>query len=298
MTANQPAIEQRIAVETEIPPPVFITEVAERICQRFGSRVAGVLAYGSCLRDSSPEETLIDMYVLLHKAADVSTNLLSQAACRVLPPNVYYGEYKFGERTFRAKYAAMSLQSFAANMTASAMTPYFWGRFSQPSRVVYVADETCRQVIISALARACRTMFHECLKLAEAGDDALMMLERGLKASYATELRAERIDRPKSLLTSNRLYYQELADLVLGPDFRAAANGNANWKTRIVVGKLMSISRLIKAGFTFDGGAEYVAWKVRRHSGEPIDLKPWQRRHPILMAITLLPRLLKKGAVR
>ena len=29
-----------------------------------------------------------------------------------------------------------------------------------------------------------------------------------------------------------------------------------------------------------------------------IELKPWQRRHPLLAGITLLPRLLKSGAVR
>jgi len=49
---------------------------------------------------------------------------------------------------------------------------------------------------------------------------------------------------------------------------------------------------------TFAGGADYIAWKINRHAGTDIQLKPWQRRHPLLAGLSLLPRLLKSGAVR
>ena len=49
---------------------------------------------------------------------------------------------------------------------------------------------------------------------------------------------------------------------------------------------------------TFAGGIDYLAWKINRHAGTAITIKPWQRRWPILGAITLLPRLLSGGAVR
>jgi hypothetical protein len=63
-------------------------------------------------------------------------------------------------------------------------------------------------------------------------------------------------------------------------------------------GKLYSIARLAKASFTFAGGADYIAWKINRHSEATVRLKPWHRRHPLLAAISLLPRLLMSGAVR
>ena len=63
-------------------------------------------------------------------------------------------------------------------------------------------------------------------------------------------------------------------------------------------GKALSVVRLAKASATFAGGADYIVWKINRHSGAGIALKPWQRRYPLLGAITLLPRLLKSGAVR
>jgi hypothetical protein len=55
---------------------------------------------------------------------------------------------------------------------------------------------------------------------------------------------------------------------------------------------------LAKASATFAGGADYIAWKINRHAGTKIELKPWQRRHPLLAGISLLPKLLKSGAIR
>ena len=56
--------------------------------------------------------------------------------------------------------------------------------------------------------------------------------------------------------------------------------------------------RLAKASASFAGGADYIAWKINRHAGTEIRLKPWQQRHPLLAAITLLARLIRSGAVR
>jgi hypothetical protein len=63
-------------------------------------------------------------------------------------------------------------------------------------------------------------------------------------------------------------------------------------------GKMLSVIRLAKATTTFAGGVDYLAWKINRHSGAGIVVKPWQRRWPIIGALTLLPRLLRRGAIR
>ena len=54
----------------------------------------------------------------------------------------------------------------------------------------------------------------------------------------------------------------------------------------------------MKAAFTFTGGIDYVAWKIERHSGQKVELSDWQKRHPIIAGLLLLPKLLKSGAVR
>ena len=73
---------------------------------------------------------------------------------------------------------------------------------------------------------------------------------------------------------------------------------SGSWAWRRIEGKGLSVLRLAKASFTFAGGADYITWKINRHAGTNIELKPWQRRWPLLAAISLLPRLLKSGAVR
>jgi hypothetical protein len=70
------------------------------------------------------------------------------------------------------------------------------------------------------------------------------------------------------------------------------------WERMQRKGKLLSVLRLAKASATFAGGADYIAWKINRHAGTRIELKSWQRRWPLLAGLTLLPRLLKSGAVR
>jgi hypothetical protein len=55
------------------------------------------------------------------------------------------------------------------------------------------------------------------------------------------------------------------------------------------------VTRLAKASGTYAGGIDYIAWKINRHAGTDFQITPWQRRWPLLGAITLLPRLLKRG---
>ena len=56
--------------------------------------------------------------------------------------------------------------------------------------------------------------------------------------------------------------------------------------------------RLVKASFTFENGAAYLIWKIRRHSGVEIELTSWQRRHPVLASPVLAWRLYRAGGFR
>jgi hypothetical protein len=58
------------------------------------------------------------------------------------------------------------------------------------------------------------------------------------------------------------------------------------------------VLRLVKSAFTFEDGAAYLAWKIRRHSGVSFELTPWQRRHPILASTTLFWKIYRAGGFR
>ena len=70
-----------------------------------------------------------------------------------------------------------------------------------------------------------------------------------------------------------------------------SGGGGGSWARR-------SVLRLIKSAFTFEDGATYLAWKIKRHSGVSFELTPWQKRHPILASGTLFWRIYRAGGFR
>jgi hypothetical protein len=254
------------------------------------SGVAAVIAYGSCLRGVATAESLIDLYVLTDDLRGVSANALSRLACALAPPNVYYAECDFEGQRYRAKYAVLPLALFARWMTTD--NPYFWARFSQPCALLYAANEAVRQQTVAAIVQAATTMFGASKALA-AADDPLQVWTAGFAQTYLTELRPEAASRGLSIVAAHEDYYRTAAGLLKDCPPRPA-----NWKRRQSTGKLWSVVRLVKAAFTFTGGADYMVWKIERHSGHHIELSDWQRRHPVITGLMLLPQLLKRGAVR
>ena len=77
---------------------------------------------------------------------------------------------------------------------------------------------------------------------------------------------------------------------------RAAAE--RRWRRRRRLGRPMNLLRLLKAASTFDNAADYVAWKVERHSGYRIEPSEFQRRHPLLAAPALYLKLRARGVLR
>ncbi len=291
MTTDDP-LASLIAAHMPDNLPGPVTGLAGQIAARHAGVVA-VLAYGSCLRNKAPEDGLIDYYVLTDNLDGVSGSALSRHACRLVPPNVYYAEAKIGGTVYRAKYAVLPLGLFQKKVGTGTSNPYFWARFAQPSAIVFVHDEQARVRVLGTLATACRTALAAFRPLSAPGDAAANIWQRGLEHTYASELRSEAIDRAQQIVSADAAYYEAVSE--------AAGEVTANpldWRSVQRTGKLLSVLRLVKAAFTFQGGADYIAWKITRHSGQPVEVRDWHRRHPILAALVMLPKLLKSGAVK
>ena len=76
------------------------------------------------------------------------------------------------------------------------------------------------------------------------------------------------------------------------------AISRAAWALRIAQGKLLSVARLLKALFTFDGGLDYIAWKLERHSGVPVEIPDKVRRYPLIFVWGLFWKLYRRGVFR
>jgi hypothetical protein len=159
---------------------------------------------------------------------------------------------------------------------------------------VWASDAAARAKAVAAVARAAPTLLGAAGKVA--GEAPLDWWRRAFALTYSAELRAERKGRSGSVVdadTDRYLAFSAPAEGAIDP--RAASGG---WARRRAEGKALSVLRLAKASATYAGGADYIVWKINRHAGTEFALKPWQRRHPLLGAISLLPRLLKSGAIR
>jgi hypothetical protein len=275
----------------EQPVHPSITAMAEIILQTH-QPVSAVLAYGSALRDSNPDTTLIDFYVLTQTAEGVSRNAISRALCKIIPPNVYYAEHHLNKKSCRAKYAVLPIELLASKLKGDIANPYFWARFAQPMRLVWAADDVARTRVHQLLARAMETAQANASRLASRASPAEQWTTL-FQNTYQTELRPEDPSRAKLIIEMQREHFETISRLA-----KPVSTSEWSWSTRRWTGKLLSVLRLLKAAFTFQGGADYAAWKIERHSGVKIEVTDWQRRHPILASIKLLPKVLKQGGLK
>ncbi len=170
-----------------------------------------------------------------------------------------------------------------------------WARFAQPSRLVWAADDASRAAAIAAISRSAPTLLASAGRVE--GEAPLDWWRRAFSLTYSAELRAERKGRSTSVVDADLERYQRFSGPAIAA-IPALMARPSSWARRRVEGKMLSVVRLAKASATFAGGVDYIAWKINRHAGTEIDIKPWQRRWPLLAAISLLPRLLRSGAVR
>ena len=257
-----------------------------------------VLFYGSCLRETRLDGLMLDFYLIVADYAQAYDRRWLAAANRLIPPNVF--PFEMGGLV--AKYAVLSEADFDRLNRPDASTVSVWARFAQPSRLVWAADDSARDRAIGAVARAAPTLFQLALPMLDPDrpHDMLEIWRRGFALTYGAELRAERANRPGSVVDADPARYERFGAAAMAEIGKPAspAATSRRWRQLTRRGKTFTLLRLLKATGTYAGGIDYLAWKVSRHSGEPITLRPWQRRHPIVGAMSLLPRLLVKGAVR
>ena len=285
--------ELRDLVAEELSQPVDprVTGMAAAIAAKHGTAGRAVLFYGSCLRQKQLDGLMLDFYLIVSDYAAAYGKRWLAAANRLIPPNVFYFEHD----GLVAKYAVLSEADFFRLTGPETSSVSVWARFAQPSRLVWAADQNARDAAINAVARAAPTLLAAAGSLD--GEAPLDWWRRAFALTYSAELRAERKGRANSVVDVEPDRYERFSRPAIAA-IPTKLPRQAGWPWRRFEGKLLSVARLAKASLTFAGGAEYIAWKINRHAGTDIQLKPWQRRHPLLAGISLLPRLLRSGAVR
>ena len=305
------SLTQLVADELAVPALPEVQEFAAHIAAQYPTAARAVLFYGSCLRSAQLEGQMLDFYLIVSDYQAAYGKGWLAKWNRRLPPNVFPFQYE----GLMAKVAVLSESDFHDLNRPAASAVSVWARFAQPSRLVWAADDAARAAAALAISGAAPTLLNAALAFVEREVDVLDLWQSGFRMTYDAELRAERNDRPASVVDFdperyNRFGQAALMHTAIGNEMRAdkvhvlpdpqgrIMQERRRWPALRRRGKLLTVARLGKAAFTYAGGIDYLAWKINRHAGTQIEIKPWQRKWPLVAALFLVPKLLAKGAVR
>ncbi len=271
--------------------PDEVNAICGEVMRQF-PETESLLVYGSILRGVPIHETLTDVYAVVSSRRGVSPSTAGRFFGNLLPPNVYFVQAAHQGRVLHCKCTVVTAEAFSDFVSRDTRSPYFWARFSQPCVLAYARDSLARIRAVELVSQAVRSAYARAKALAPQGD-SLMQWKALYGETYRTEIRPESGNRAGEIVDRNRDYYLAATQAASG-----VVPVRMNWKLARFEGKILTVFRLCKAAFTFQGGADYAVWKIERHTGERIELKDWQRKHPIIAGVGLLPRLLRKKVIR
>jgi hypothetical protein len=307
-----------IRKESSREPPAGVRALSEVLLNRYGEVTQAILFYGSCFRTGDDTDGLVDLYVIVDSYRAALPNRLQAIGNKLLPPNVFYLELPVQDRVVRTKYAVLSLKDFQRGTSKQWFHSYLWGRFAQPAGLVYVRNNQVEKQVIVALAQAVTTFIARVIPAAEERFTARDLWRDGFLLSYRAELRSEKPEKLIHLVDAAPEYYEQVTRVAIGSvpfEVEILADADAflyhahipslvryrsrwAWTLRRLQGKMLSILRLFKAVFTFEGGVDYIQWKIERHSGVAVEWTPRLKRHPLLAVCILSWRLYRKGGFR
>lgn len=289
-------LAQRIGASLDRTVRDEVAAYAKRLGEEAGA--LAVLFYGSNLRTGSLEGVL-DFYILLPGPQRER-----------IWPRVSYREWDHAGERLRAKIATMSLRQFASAAKGLSRDTTIWARFVQPSALVWRANEEARAEVTQALCAAAVTAGRLAAAVGPARgteDDYWRALFR---ATYKAEFRVEKPGRENSILEVNAEHFDGLLPIAWNAGgmrfkrmnglFEPQPNSAERrgvlkwWSRRARLGKPLNLLRLAKATTTFDGAADYAAWKLQRHTGIALEVTPFRARHPLLAAPGALVELWRK----
>lgn len=279
-----------------------LAKLLEQLRASHNDAICCTLLYGSCLRSGDIYDGLLDLYLICDDYSAAYGKGFMATANWLLPPNVFYAEASGEGRTLRSKVTMISMRDFQRGCSKAWFQSYIWGRFSQPTHLLYCRDQQAGRDVKAALMSAAKTFLQNATPSVPETGTVNALWKEALELSYATELRTERTGRAAELVAAAADFYGYMtrahADS-LGFDFEVYdVDGELHYRSQVHTmrrhwatwswalrrgqGKLLSVARLIKALFTFEGGLDYIAWKLERHSGEEIVIPDKVRRAPLI----------------
>ncbi len=288
--------------------------LAEDVCKDYEDDLVAVLFYGSCLWQEEVVDGIADFFVIVSSYDRIWSNKkLLRLVGRLLPPNVFFRQLELPDGLFRCKYAVISMQQLEAG-SRQWFHSHIFGRMAQPVALARLKKPEDMARIHQMLADATSRLLNEGLGLMEATFSPLDLWHKSLLYSYRAELRPEKEARVTQLIGQSESYFSaagqsflesipEKVEKVSADRYRmlkpaSRIRSQVRWSLRAFLGKWLSLLRLGKAVFTFDNALDYMAYKIGRHSGEPIEIPRRVYKWPWLFLWGFLFKLWRKKLIR
>lgn len=313
------AVEVAARVLPPQPHPEALV-AARFIAQEGGPSVLAVIFFGSRKTGAGPERSSAhDFFVLTRSCHPFYRRLrqrglthrapaLLSALNRLLPPNqIAITARGPGDSVLHAKCAVISMTDFLRAISERRRDHFVLGRFCQPVEVLYTASDQVRDQVLGAIVDAHWLTYRWLRPWLPSEFDVESYCRTALRVSYAGEIRPEPEGRAEALWRAQEGYHRpvyaallaELAEqgelVAVGSGAYRTARACSGWEHLRLASyfgwsKARATARWAKYVVTFEGWLEFIVAKVRRHSGEDIELSERERRRPLLY---LWPRVIR-----
>ncbi len=288
-----------IAAELAEPVDPRVSAMAGAIAARYPGAARAVLFYGSCLREKNLDGLLLDFYLIVSDYRAAYGRGWLAFANALIPPNVF----PFELEGLTAKYAVLSEADFARECSIDATSVSVWARFAQPARLVWRPTRGARARAVAAVGEAAPTLFALALPMKRSHrDDPLAIFRAGFNPHLSVRAARRAQGAPRRAGRGRRGALRQ--DRLCSPR-RARALSRSRFRNRGVALEMAQPQRQDPKPRPARQGHHHLCRRGRlsRLEDQPprrhkLVVKPWQRRWPILGALILLPRLLRRGAIR
>jgi hypothetical protein len=296
--------------------PETIAPFVDALRKSHKEEISSILFYGSCLFSSTQRQSSFpDFYVLVSSLGRYHRSPWHATLNRILPPNVYYGDFSSGAQSLRCKYCVMSLDQFERETSHRAHDIHHLGRFSKQFCMAYSRDAATAQAIVDSALRAMLILVpHSLALLPERFSlEEFVLMQLGL--SYLGERRVVEPTKVNSLLDASRDYYLAIYSAVLSLYFlrygtpvptgesafskrRASAEQRQHTESFLQRSRTRGIFRWPKYILTVDNWLQYILDKLERHQGIKVELTGLQRKYPLIFGWPVYFELRRKGIVK
>jgi hypothetical protein len=281
-----------------------------RLARISGDTLLGVVFFGSRLTGAAKANAfsaydgfvVVEDYRAFYERARVAGLTGKSPAAmalvsRWLPPTQF--SLRFAGEGVHLKAAIVRFDTFRRETSARRRDHFCIGRLFQPARVLCARDDVTRDALVEALVAAHRETWAWLRPWLPPRFDAAGYGRAALSVSMSWEIRPEPGGRAESLWEAQSaeqvpVFAALLHELAAAGEVAPAAGEPGAWAAARPVDRrerlrwqlyfrrsiARATARWLKHVVSFEGWLDYILRKANRHSGEPVELTPREKRWP------------------